>query len=144
MKTSQWKHLYSPFYTYGVHTKKEFRPELAEIQLLQQLRSNFNTNYSSGYATQTTFTWNNTGIQWPIQLITEVNDFTAALLPFFWLGSITLFIRDHLNLEDVLKSLHIPEVLNKKKSIYKCTSCKIGISLPGNAVMKSRCNMGFK
>lgn len=63
--------------------KKEFRPELAEIQLLQQLRSNFNTNYSSGYATQTTFTWNNTGIQWPIQLITEVNDFTAALLPFF-------------------------------------------------------------
>lgn len=56
----------------------------------------YNSNYSS---------WNNTGIQWPIQLITEAND-SVALLHFLWLGNITLFKADNLHLEDVQKSLH--------------------------------------
>lgn len=55
--------------------------------------------------------WNNTGIQWPIQLITEAND-SAALLHFLWLGNITLLKADSLHLEDVQKRLHtyIPSI----------------------------------
>lgn len=92
----------------------------------------YNSNYSS---------WNNTGIQWPIQLITEADD-SVALLHFLWLGNITLFKADNPHLEDVQKSLHRFNV--SEKCFHKHVSCKMNINLPGNAVMKSRCNMGFK